>query len=210
MTDQCTEQRFLEDVATHQMTVVQDEGVYRHLQFKRPDRSSYWINIITWPGALCINSDMGTYVFSRLPDMFEFFRVGKADWNYNRKGGLSINKSYWGEKLISVCPQGKYEEFSEELFDKRILEQAREHCADWPRRKKKEFMAEVNNDVLGAGCDGSDSAYRTAMDFEFDGSYPFQDFWEIDCTEHTYYYLWCCYAIAWAVKQYDELKETAE
>lgn len=198
MTDQCTEAQFLSDVATHQMTIVQDDGVYRHLQFRRPERSGYWFNIITWPGALCINGDCGTYVFTRLNDMFEFFRNDRPD-----RKDLYINKGYWGEKLISVCPQGEYKEFSEDLFDKYILEQAREHCEDWPRCKKKEFMAAVNDEVLGAGCDGSDNAYRTAMDFEFEGSNPFRDFWEVSCSEYTWHYVWCCYAIAWAVKQYD-------
>ena len=201
--DQCTEQRFLSDTHNHQMTIVQDNGVYRHLQFRRPDSTSYWFNIITWPGALCINGDCGTYVFSRLSDMFEFFRTDKSDFNFNRNGGLSINKGYWGEKLISVCPQGKYMEFSEELFDQRILEAARDYCEDWPRSKKKEFMAAVNDEVIGAGCDGQDAAYGAARDFDFQLESPFHDFWEGGCRQFTWHYVWCCYAIAWAVRQYD-------
>jgi hypothetical protein len=205
MSDQCTEQQFLKDVATHQMTIVQDNGVYRHLQFRRPERSSYWFNIVTWPGALCINGDCGTYVFTRLNDMFEFFRDDRTD-----RQGLYINKGYWGVKLISVCPQGKYMEFSEERFRQAILEQAREHCDDWSRSKKKEFMAAVNDDVLAAGCDGNVRAYDAALGFEFENEQVFQDFWECRCDAFTWHYVWCCYAIAWGIKQYDAAKAAVE
>lgn len=77
----------------------------------------------------------------------------------------------------------------------------------WPRSKKKAFMAAVNDEVLLFSDDGRDLAYDAAIRFEFEGKHPFQDFWEISCSEFTYHYLWCCYAIAWAVKQYDTVKD---
>lgn len=47
---------------------------------------------------LCYTGDMGTYVFQRLTDMFEFFRT---DREYKKRNGgkLAVNLSYWGEKL---------------------------------------------------------------------------------------------------------------
>ena len=36
MSDQCTEERFLRDVANHEMTIIRDEGVNRHIRFKNP------------------------------------------------------------------------------------------------------------------------------------------------------------------------------
>ena len=62
----CTEERFLKDAAAHQMEVLRDDGVNRHLRFKNPESSAYWFEIITWPGTLCIDGDMGTFVFRRL------------------------------------------------------------------------------------------------------------------------------------------------
>ena len=37
--------------------------------------------------------------------------------------------------------------------------------------------------------------------------FTFSDPWEIDGNAYTYHYLWCLYAIVWAIKQYDALKK---
>src|ERR1035438_10338294 len=65
---------FLADVAEHAMAVMQDNGVYRHLRFRKPGSSNMWFDLITWPGSLVISGDMGTWAFSRVEDMFAFFR----------------------------------------------------------------------------------------------------------------------------------------
>lgn len=46
----CTEQDFLKDVREHEMIVIRDDGVNRHIRFKRPQEGAYWFDIITWPG----------------------------------------------------------------------------------------------------------------------------------------------------------------
>ena len=43
-------------------------------------------------GSLIASGDVGTYVFSRLADMFEFFRSPMTS-----DGRLYINDSYWAE-----------------------------------------------------------------------------------------------------------------
>ena len=68
-------QIFLNDVKDHQMTIVRDDNIGRHLRFSKPGTSCMSFDLITWPGYLCCTGDMGTYVFKRLPDMFEFFRT---------------------------------------------------------------------------------------------------------------------------------------
>lgn len=76
-----TVERFLQDVADHKMTVVMDNGVYRHLRFANSDSKlafNQWFDIVTWPGFLAYSGDMGCFVFSRLKDMFEFFRARPA------------------------------------------------------------------------------------------------------------------------------------
>jgi hypothetical protein len=76
----------------HEMTVLHDEGLYRHLRFKSPDASWHWFDLITWPGCLTVRGDFGDgYTFARVPDMFEFFR--DSSW---KRG---INPTYWAEKL---------------------------------------------------------------------------------------------------------------
>ncbi len=73
---QCDEARFLKDVANHEMQIIRDDGVQRHLRFKKPGTMCYHFDLITWGGHLCYTGDMGTYVFTRVHDMFDFFRMG--------------------------------------------------------------------------------------------------------------------------------------
>lgn len=43
-------ERFDVDVAEHKMTVLRDEGLYRHLRFQKPGTSCYYFDLVTWPG----------------------------------------------------------------------------------------------------------------------------------------------------------------
>lgn len=76
--------RYVAD-GTHAMTILREDGIYRHLRFRKPDRGEYWFDLITWPGYLTITGDMGCYTFARVEDMFTFFT------GY-------INNDYWAEK----------------------------------------------------------------------------------------------------------------
>ena len=64
---------FLKDVAHHSMVVVRDDGVHRHLIFSNNGSFIYRFEIITWPGYLAYVGDMGSFVFTRIEDMFSFF-----------------------------------------------------------------------------------------------------------------------------------------
>ncbi len=87
----CTEERFLKDISDHELIIVRDNGLDKHLRFRnRSGCSSYWFDIITYSGRLIIDGDCGTYIFARIEDMMDFFRIKSNDWNYN-KNGLSIN-----------------------------------------------------------------------------------------------------------------------
>lgn len=194
MSRQPTEQSFLKDVAAHQMTVVAENDVHRHVRFKRPDTYCMQFDLITWPGHLAYSGDMGCFVFSRLPDMFEFFRP-------NREGSeLQINLGYWSEKLEAINRNGGHKEFSADLF--------RENIARWldDAEASADLRAEVEEEVLYHADDGQDAAYRAARDFKGQEGFEFTDFWEVNCDEYTYHFVWCCYALAWGIRQYDEAK----
>ena len=202
----CTEARFLGDVDRHVMTVLRDDGVHRHIRLKRPDSGSYWFDLITWPGTLCIDGDCGTYVFRRLEDMFQFFRTDR-DWL--RDGAtLGINPSYWGEKLQAVARHGGFEEFSEERFRANV----KQRFDDWvddnqpDEATKTVLWNEIEDDVLSYIDDGAHESYRRVQEFtsEVDPGFEFTDFWEVSSEEYTFHFIWCCYAIAWGVKTYDE------
>lgn len=116
-------ERFPRDVADHQMIPSLDDGLYRHLRFRRvapwTDRdgvehppsqsSSCWFDLITWPGHLTITGDGGTYTFARERDMFEFFR------------GHGINPGYWAEK---VRGEVRLKRYSQERFRQYVTEDA--------------------------------------------------------------------------------------
>jgi len=68
--EQPKQDRFLNDIANHSMSIVRDDGVYRHLVFSNNGSSVFRFELITWPGYLAYTGDMGAFVFSRLNDMF--------------------------------------------------------------------------------------------------------------------------------------------
>lgn len=218
---QCTEEMFLKDVAEHTMQVLHDDGVHRCLRFSKKGSSTAWFDVVTWPGFLAYTGDMGSFVFTRLEDMFEFFRGPES-------GPLRINPSYWGEKLEAVDSHTHhpgYKEYSEERLRENIEDHVarlidehegpydadEEEISASKKSFEKELRFSVESDVLRFLDDGEDRAREALRDFECtieDKTYTFQDSWEWDCREFTFRYLWCCYALVWAIRQYDTQKQT--
>ncbi len=210
----CTEEQFLKDTASHQMTVIRDDGCHRHIRFRRKESRSYWFDLITWPGALCIDGDMGTFVFRRLEDMFEFFRT---DREYTTRHGvqLAINPGYWSEKLQAPKSRDAHE-FSADIF-RRLVKAAfddyvAEGAIDAEPGASHQLWAELEAEVLCVADDGEVRAYDAAREFSslVAKDFNMHDCWEWSCREYTYHFLWCCYAIAWGIKTYDDVKEVNE
>lgn len=216
--------RFLKDVKEHTMEIVRDDGVSRHIRFKKPIEMAYYFDIVTWPGTLVISGDCGTWIFSRTSDMFEFFRTKKNDWNYNKNGGLSINPSYWAEKLLAVdASRGKRDggpqEYSQDIFEKKIRERIKDYFSrdrmspSKIRKVKKELLERVVDEVLYAETE--ESAHRAASDFSFDYvdgdgdkcTFRFEDFWETNLRDWTWGFIWNLHAIVWGIKEYDKFHE---
>lgn len=212
---ECTEERFLKDVASHQMIVIRDDGVHRHIRFKRPGTGCMHFDLVTWPGYLCYCGDMGTYVFSRLDDMFEFFRTDREYANRNGRK-LGINLGYWSEKLQAVDGnrnEAGATEFSEDRFRSVINEYRKGWIGNCRERgcskeDRRELWEAVDHQVLSRIDD--DSSGNVAMHAAYDFServgnktYSFDDLFDHDFTQFTYRFVWCCYALAWGVQQYD-------
>jgi hypothetical protein len=198
----CTEERFLNDVKDHSMEIIRDDGVRRHIKFSRNGSSYYWFDLITWPGRLCIDGDCGTYVFSRVSDMFDFFRPEEG------KKGLFIKPSYWGEKLRSIGTNAGYEEFSEELFRDAIKSKFDAHVnnKDLSDGVADGIWIEIEDEVLSELENGPEHAFQAAYDFncvDFKDEFP-------SCKDYTFHYIWCLYAIVWGIKKYDEAKEISK
>lgn len=205
----CTEERFLKDASNHEMQILHEDGVYRHIRFKAPNTSCYHFDLITYPGYLVYSGDMGCYVFSRLDDMFEFFRADKC-----RNDSLYINTGYWAEKLRAVDGNknsADATEFDEEAFRRVIneyrLSWVREYGLD--KQQRRDLWDEVEDCVISRIDDGEHAACQAAYEFSHKtkgDTFQFEDLFEHNFKRYTFHFIWCCYAIAFGVKKYDEAK----
>lgn len=220
MPSKLTEEKFLDDVKNHKMSIVCDNGINRNIIFKRPDSSTYYFQLTTWNNHLCISGDMGTYVFERCQDMFAFFRMDKNDFNFKQDKKLQINAGYWHEKLQAEGKHFKSEEFSEELFIQQLKSLLEDFCDgnDIDEEGKQEIWGAIESDASNI------STIEEAVDFinqpdwvesheenqeafaEYLQSEP--DFGGFE--DYTHHFIWCLYAIVWGIKQYDEYKESLE
>lgn len=188
-----TREQFETQVAEHKLTIVHNEGVHRHLTFRRADTINRYFNLTTWPGYLSISGDMGCYVFARLPDMFEFFREGK-----------SINPGYWGEKLQAIARHEGYREFSLERYREAIVSDFREaypfgtpgRLAAWQHMRDDLLLWNEPSTVSEAITAAEN--YRTE-----DGESLFTEYWDRTLEDYTTHFIWCCWAVKWGIEQYD-------
>lgn len=180
-----------------EMTIEQDDGVHRCILFRKPNGSCGWYRLVTWPGSLCIRGDYGTFVFSRLQDMFQFFRSPTG----------SINPDYWAEKIDAANRHGGAEEWSRDLFVSAIVGDFREYWQDRDRAERRECFRELRERVLGR--DNEQEAMNAAWGFQWK-RFNLGDFYEHRMTEPTFHYLWCLHAIVGGIQQYDEAKQQAE
>lgn len=213
--ERLTEARFLKDVAQHAMAIIRDDGVHRHLRFARPGTGCMHFDIVTYPNYLVYSGDMGCYVFSRLHDMFEFFRVRPRN---DEPGRLHINLGYWAEKLEATDRPDGHKEYSADQFRKYVAyrlegikeEFAEDYEADQEDTSKFDALKEaVDEDVLAYADDGDFQAHQVLDQFEHDGRRWFPDSWEARFDQYTFRFVWCCYALAWSIQQYDAAKAKA-
>ena len=196
---------FLRDVATHELTIIRNEGLYRHLRFSRPGSSCMYFDLITWPGHLCYTGDMGTYVFSRVSDMLEFFRRDCADQ-------LPINPGYWSEK-VQAADGGRHPGCVFEYDHDRYLAVVNEYLSDWLEGLDDEAAAElreaVQDDVLQL-ADSHDEHGNYNRAYEFSATvngckYQFTELFERNFRRFTPRFLWCCRALVWGIEMYDAM-----
>lgn len=189
-----TQESFLEDVKDHAMDLKMDVGCHRHIVFGKPKNSNMWFEIVTWPRCLAISGDMGTYVFRRVEDMFAFFRHDE------------INPDYWSEKLEAVCNTDGFEEFSPTKCRADVLDYISEIEDD---DLKEEVQSEII-DLIDSGDATEEEIRKSLSDFEFNGKFPLYDFCYSDFKDYKYRFIWCLYAITWAIKRYDKFKAMLE
>lgn len=208
--------RFAREAADHTMTVLHDDGLYRHLRFRAPANSFYWFELITVPGTLIFRGDGDSYVFHRLDDMFEFFR------------GQRVNPGYWTEKLTSGRDQVKRYERSVFMAQvHRAVDDARRDDPTLDRLGTAVHDSLAEADEEGA-FDFEEPAREWLRDFQFwadpkaerggryglvDGKrtwipqvapdFEFSESWEWDLRDYDWWVLWSLHAIVWGIASYD-------
>lgn len=183
--------RFQNEIGDHQMTVLHDDGLYRHLRFKNPDNGFYWFDLVTWPGYLSISGDIGCYTFSRTEDMFAFFA-----------SGADINPSYWGEKLRA---DSGYKSFSTDVFVRSVTDYFNDRENDDDPVKRAALWAEIEYEVLD---EQYEDAARYALDnFRHEG-FEFVDTFDWDLKDFDFFYLMCCFAIRFGITTYRAAQPT--
>ena len=194
---QPTLKQFLNDVKNHELTIHKNNGVYRHLTFANPNDCDKYFNITTFPDYLIITGDMGALVFSRLHDMFDFFR----------SDNLKINPGYWAEKIQSASYQGKIESYSEFDIDE-VKRCAQEDLDDFLEQNmlseldKEKLLEEFDSEILHS--EDEYEIVEAIRNFDCHG-FDFEEFWGDDYRKYRYHYIWLCYAIVWGIKKFDEL-----
>lgn len=193
-------ERFFQDTNNHVMTILRDDGLYRHIRFSVPGSSVYRFDLVTWPGYLAITGDMGSSTFTRVPDMFAFFRAapGRGD---TPAEALCINPPYWAEKLVAVDRHG-WKELDQEHFKRVIVEQIRTYGEAGKKKKilqdvREEIFSLVNEDRHGV------EAMNAAYAFNSNG-FTFYDLFDHNFEKPDFHFLWLLWAIVWGIRQYDQ------
>jgi len=189
---------FTNDTSDHELIVLRDDDLYKHLRFKKPGTGSYRFDLVTWPGYLCFCGDMGTLVFTRNEDMLQFFRDNPDRPNYR------INPDYWSQKL---CDEGgrSVRQFDRDTFRDNILERISTDWSGLDDHTIKELTVELEQGLLSWVTDPHE-AYEALNDFSFDhdgGVFRFEDAYDMDHTQYEFRFLWGLYGIVKCIEAYD-------
>ena len=212
-----TTTQFLKDIERHEMHILRDDGVYRHVRFKRQGSMCMHFDLVTWPGYLCYTGDMGTYVFTRLNDMFEFFRRDTGERQYR------IDFRYWAEKCEGADKGDGVQEFDVEAFRAAVKRQGariiRSHRAraKLSKDERRELWEQLQTDVLDLLDPRQEQvAFNRAYEFSYaKGSFldPGHENFHLEledfpsCKRYSHRFLWCCHALAWGINVYDTARE---
>ncbi len=185
---------FDKDIAHHEIRIVLDDAEYRMIECRRPGTSDRSFTITTTPFCLAYTGDMGTFVFSKhtARDMFEFFK------STSLRDGLPYG--YWAGKLDA----GNHREFDADTAILQVFTLIGEAEPINFEFTPYESMEDLRSSLESTANEYGEWAYFDAVS-ELMGALEIDDWYET-CKyayKPTYHYIWCCYAILWAIGQYD-------
>ncbi|MFL4904885.1 hypothetical protein ACJ6WF_17260 [Streptomyces sp. MMS24-I2-30] len=189
--------RFARDTAGHHMTVLHDDGLYRHLRFTNPAPDGHTpFDLITWPYNLVVKAGW-TFHFDidATPDMFNLFRKTAFTGE--------INPGYWSEKVRAG--RDEVEGFSDDLFEQQVKQHVVEAIrnGDAPRG----IGAEVTRDIFEWGDISHEAGARAELDaFRYDG-WTFGETREWKFCDFKPGFLYCCHAIRRGIDLWDAARK---
>ena len=185
--------QFKASTTDHELVVLHDDGLYRHLRMKEPGTSFWSWNVITWPGYLTIVGDIGSgFTFVRESDMLAWFDTTRYG-DYYGDGSPFLQADYWAEKLVAACrdaaksydPEMVLNHIREALVDRGVVPSVRHGLLE-SAKLHSESEEEIRDWLY------SEPAFRDA------------DTWEWDFRSLDHHYLLACYAIATTKRAYAE------
>ncbi len=186
----------------HQLTVLHDDGLYRHLRMAEPGTGIWSWNVVTWPWHLYVGGDIGSgFVWSREEDMLRFMDTANYG-DYHSDGSPHLQADYWSEKLDIAC-RDRARRYSPELFTKRV----REAIADgllggWiARQESKELREELT------WVDPHDEV--SAREWLSSHRKEFPDAWEWDLQDWDHHYLLAAYGVVTTIRAYRAAQSAA-
>lgn len=181
----------------HQMTVLMENGLYRHLRFETPGkRGAYAFELITWPYNLVVKAGW-TFHFDidATPDMFNLFRKTSFPGE--------INPGYWSEKVRAG--RDEIEGFDDDLFE----QQVKQHVVDAIRSgdAPRGIGAEVTRDIFEWGDISHEAGARQELEnFRYEG-WNFGETQEWNFCDFTPGFLHSCHAIRHGIDLYDAARK---
>lgn len=194
--------RFARETAGHEMTVLLDNGLYRHLRFTSGS-DLYWYDITTTPGQLTFSGDGDSFVFRLTPDMFDMFRRSSEAGD--------INASYWAEK----CRTGNAKSYSRERFEECVW-RAVADAEPYYKALRADVEAEIFNSEM-FDVDYESAALMAVLGYRYHfstgpdvkgntGPFFFRRVHEWELQDFDWWFLFACFAIKDAIAQYDAAK----
>lgn len=207
--------RFTNDIADHQITIEECGPLpFRSILARRHRNdgwdSCYHFRVITFPGGLLYTGDMGTYVFQRCWDMFQWWPP---------KYGDAFDFRYIAEKCLGANKCDSIKQYSRDKARATIDEMIAEHRAehekpeDWDDEEDGEWTETVNEAYIEALIEVRDHSH------EFSNSeYNIQEFYRLlydvpglydvcevpTPSEYSLRFVWCCHAVRWLIDKVTE------
>ncbi|MGW0584748.1 hypothetical protein ACWD25_54755 [Streptomyces sp. NPDC002920] len=183
--------RFAAETRGHVLSVLHDDGLYRHLVCTNPGGGFYRFDLVTWPHNLLLRGDGFTFAFSIYPpaDMFDLFRQSASG---------DINPGYWQEKVTA----GQVKDWSEEKFRTWVVEEAAAAEARFPGAVEAVGKQILNSDEHNTEYRGT-AEYAVASFRHGEFRLRFPDEWELSFDDFSWEYLFACRAVMWGIARYD-------